>query len=34
LGRGADGFVRAGAASYTTADEVDRLLDGVRALAR
>jgi selenocysteine lyase/cysteine desulfurase len=26
--------VRAGAACYTTADEVDRLLDGVRAVAR
>jgi cysteine desulfurase family protein (TIGR01976 family) len=29
LGRGADGFVRAGAACYTTADEVDRLVEGV-----
>jgi cysteine desulfurase family protein (TIGR01976 family) len=34
LGRGADGFVRAGAACYTTADEVDRLVDGVKELAR
>ena len=34
LDRGADGFVRAGAACYTTSDEVDRLLDGVRELAR
>jgi cysteine desulfurase family protein (TIGR01976 family) len=34
LGRGADGFVRAGAACYTTADEVDRLLDGVREIVR
>ncbi len=34
LGRGADGFVRAGAACYTTADEVDRLVHGVRELAR
>jgi cysteine desulfurase family protein (TIGR01976 family) len=34
LGRGADGFVRAGAACYTTADEVERLVDGVRELAR
>jgi cysteine desulfurase family protein (TIGR01976 family) len=34
LGRGADGFVRAGAACYTTAEEVDRLLDGVRAIVR
>jgi selenocysteine lyase/cysteine desulfurase len=33
LGRGEDGFVRAGAACYTTADEVSRLLDGVRELA-
>ncbi len=34
LGRGADGFVRAGAACYTSADEVDRLVAGVRELAR
>ena len=34
LGRGTDGLVRAGCAAYTTAGEVDRLLDGVRALAR
>jgi cysteine desulfurase family protein (TIGR01976 family) len=34
LGRGADGFVRAGAACYTTSEEVDRLLDGVREIAR
>ena len=34
LGRGADGFVRAGAACYTTADEVDRLVAAVRELAR
>jgi cysteine desulfurase family protein (TIGR01976 family) len=34
LGRGEDGFVRAGAACYTTADEVERLVDGVRELAR
>jgi cysteine desulfurase family protein (TIGR01976 family) len=33
LGRGADGVVRAGCACYTTASEVDRLLDGVRRLA-
>ena len=32
-GREADGFVRAGCAAYTTADEVARLLEGVRALA-
>jgi cysteine desulfurase family protein (TIGR01976 family) len=32
LGRGADGFVRAGAACYTSADEVDRLVEGVRTL--
>jgi cysteine desulfurase family protein (TIGR01976 family) len=34
LGRGDDGFVRAGAACYTSAEEVDRLIDGVRDLAR
>jgi cysteine desulfurase family protein (TIGR01976 family) len=34
LGRADDGFVRAGAACYTTADEVDRLVEGVRELAR
>jgi cysteine desulfurase family protein (TIGR01976 family) len=34
LGRGADGFVRVGAACYTSADEVDRLVAGVRELAR
>jgi cysteine desulfurase family protein (TIGR01976 family) len=34
LGRGADGFVRAGAACYTTEEEVDRLVQGVKALAR
>jgi cysteine desulfurase family protein (TIGR01976 family) len=33
LGRGEDGFVRAGAACYTSAEEVDRLVAGVRALA-
>ncbi|HEX6059378.1 MAG TPA: cysteine desulfurase-like protein [Gemmatimonadaceae bacterium] len=33
LGHGADGLVRIGCACYTTATEVDRLLDGVRALA-
>jgi cysteine desulfurase family protein (TIGR01976 family) len=33
LGRGADGIVRAGCACYTSADEVDRLLAGVRRLA-
>jgi cysteine desulfurase family protein (TIGR01976 family) len=32
LGRGADGFVRAGAACYTTEEEVDRLITGVNAL--
>ncbi|MDQ2666407.1 MAG: cysteine desulfurase-like protein [Gemmatimonadota bacterium] len=32
LGRGADGFVRAGAACYTTEEEVDRLIDGVKSL--
>jgi cysteine desulfurase family protein (TIGR01976 family) len=34
LGRGADGFVRAGAACYTSAEEIDRLIDGVREIAR
>jgi len=33
LGRGEDGFVRVGAACYTTADEVGRLVEGVKALA-
>jgi cysteine desulfurase family protein (TIGR01976 family) len=32
--REAEGFVRAGCAAYTSADEVQRLLDGVRELAR
>ncbi len=34
LGRGDDGFVRAGAACYTSADEVARLIEGVKDLAR
>ena len=34
LGHGKDGLVRAGCACYTTADEVDRLVDGVAALVR
>ena len=34
LGHGADGLVRAGAACYTTEDEVDRLVDGIRQIAR
>jgi selenocysteine lyase/cysteine desulfurase len=34
LGHAKDGVVRAGCACYTTADEVDRLLDGIRELAR
>lgn len=33
LGYGAEGLVRAGCACYTTADEVDRLVAGVAALA-
>lgn len=33
-GREADGFVRAGCACYTTEDEVDRLIEGVRSLVR
>ncbi len=32
LGQGADGFVRAGAACYTTDEEVDRLIDGVKSV--
>ena len=32
LGRGEDGFVRAGAACYTSADEVDRLVRAVREI--
>jgi len=34
LGHASDGLVRAGCACYTTADEVDRLIDGVRDLVR
>ncbi len=34
LGHAADGLVRAGCACYTTASEVDRLVDGVREIAR
>jgi cysteine desulfurase family protein (TIGR01976 family) len=34
LGHAADGVVRAGAACYTTAEEVDRLIAGVAELAR
>ncbi len=34
LGHGADGLVRAGCAAYTTADEIDRLIDGVQDIAR
>jgi cysteine desulfurase family protein (TIGR01976 family) len=33
-GQAADGVVRAGCACYTTAEEVDRLIDGVRKLGR
>ena len=33
LGHGADGLVRAGCACYTTEDEVDRLVEGVAAIA-
>jgi cysteine desulfurase family protein (TIGR01976 family) len=32
LGHERDGFVRAGCAAYTTAEEVERLIDGVRGL--
>jgi len=34
LGHEADGLVRAGCACYTTADEVDRLIEGVSEIAR
>ena len=34
LGLSASGLVRAGCACYTTTDEVDRLVEGVRRLAR
>ena len=34
LGLAEQGLVRAGAAAYTSADEVDRLVDGVREVAR
>jgi cysteine desulfurase family protein (TIGR01976 family) len=34
LGRGEDGFVRAGAACYTSPEEIDRLIAGVRELSR
>lgn len=34
LGHASDGVVRAGCACYTTADEVERLLEGVAAVAR
>ena len=34
LGHAADGLVRAGCACYTTEDEVDRLVAGVREIAR
>jgi selenocysteine lyase/cysteine desulfurase len=33
LGHGSDGLVRAGCAAYTTADEVDRLIDAVRRIS-
>jgi selenocysteine lyase/cysteine desulfurase len=33
LGRAQDGLVRAGAACYTTEEEVDRLVEGVREIA-
>jgi cysteine desulfurase family protein (TIGR01976 family) len=34
LGRGRDGVVRAGCACYTTAEEVDRLIEAVREISR
>ncbi|MFY9552989.1 MAG: aminotransferase class V-fold PLP-dependent enzyme, partial [Thermoanaerobaculia bacterium] len=33
LGHASDGLVRAGCACYTTEEEIDRLLDGVRDIA-
>jgi cysteine desulfurase family protein (TIGR01976 family) len=33
LGHSADGLVRAGCAAYTTGEEIDRLINGVRGLA-
>jgi selenocysteine lyase/cysteine desulfurase len=33
LGHAADGLVRAGCACYTTEEEVDRLVEGVREIA-
>lgn len=34
LGQAADGVVRVGCSCYTTEDEIDRLIDGVREIAR
>jgi cysteine desulfurase family protein (TIGR01976 family) len=34
LGQAKDGMVRAGCACYTSMDEIERLIDGVRAIAR
>lgn len=34
LGRGTDGFVRAGAACYTSLEEVERLIEGVKAMRK
>ena len=34
LGLGDDGLVRAGCACYTTEEEVERLIDGVRVIAQ
>jgi selenocysteine lyase/cysteine desulfurase len=34
LGLGAEGLVRAGCACYTSAEEIDRLVDGVREIAK
>ncbi len=34
LGLGPDGLVRAGCACYTTAEEIDRLIEAVRAIAK
>jgi selenocysteine lyase/cysteine desulfurase len=34
LGQAKDGMVRAGCACYTTSEEVERLIEGVREIAR
>jgi selenocysteine lyase/cysteine desulfurase len=34
LGLGDEGLVRAGCACYTTADEIERLIEGVKEIAK